>query len=62
MDVQRAREIIDSSSMVNVRYRGIPVYIQEVNSHNQTATVFPLDEMDHVQLVEVDGLSEIGPN
>ena len=45
--------------MINVSYRGIPVYIQEVDSTNQTATVFPLDEMDHVQEVDLGGLFEL---
>ena len=61
MDIQRAAEIINSAEMINVSFRGIPVYIKEVHSSNQTATVFPLDEMDHVQVVELNGLFEEGP-
>ena len=61
MEIQRAIEIINSVEMVNVSFRGIPVYIKEVHSNNQTATVFPLDEMDHVQIVELNGLFEVGP-
>ena len=61
MDIQRAAEIIHSAEMINVSFRGIPVYIKEVHSSNQTATVFPLDEMDHVQVVELNGLFEEGP-
>ncbi|GAB3049547.1 H-type small acid-soluble spore protein [Virgibacillus ainsalahensis] len=57
MDKQRAEEIIDAIAMINVNYRGIPVFLQEVN--NETATVFPLDEMDHEQEVDLDGLSEV---
>ncbi|MDQ0256971.1 small acid-soluble spore protein H (minor) [Evansella vedderi] len=56
MDTQRAQEIIDSPTMINVSYNGIPVYIKEVN--NNMATVFPLDEMDNVQEVDVEGLIE----
>jgi small acid-soluble spore protein H (minor) len=62
MDIQRAVEIIRSPAMVNVNYRGIPVYIKEVHSQQQTATVFPLDEMEHEQIVEINGLSEAGPS
>ena len=62
MDSQRAKEIIQSPAMINVRYRGIPVYIQEVHAKDKTATVFPLDEMDHVQIVELDGLTDNGPH
>ncbi|KAA9028395.1 H-type small acid-soluble spore protein [Niallia endozanthoxylica] len=61
MDIQRAMEIISSTEMVNVSFRGIPVYIKEVHSNNQTATVFPLDEMDHSQIVDLKGLAEEGP-
>lgn len=62
MDIQRALEIIDSPAMINVNYRGIPVYIKKVNCDEQTAIVFPLDEMDHEQIVELDGLMERGPS
>jgi len=62
MDIQRAVEIINSPKMINVSFRGIPVYIKDVNSNDQTATVFPLDEMDHEQMVELDGLFEEGPS
>ncbi|MFC4558312.1 H-type small acid-soluble spore protein [Virgibacillus kekensis] len=59
MDNQRAQEIIDSLAMVNVSYRGIPVYIKEVHN-SEMATVFPLDEMNHEQQVDLKGLSEQG--
>ncbi|MFD1039304.1 H-type small acid-soluble spore protein [Virgibacillus byunsanensis] len=58
MDSQRAQQIIESPTMINVNYNGIPVYIQEVHSSDKTATIFPLDEMDHEQKVELDGLVE----
>lgn len=58
MNIQRAKEIIDSTSLINVNYRGIPVFIQQVNEETQTATVFPLDEMDNEQVVDLQGLIE----
>ncbi|MFC2949101.1 H-type small acid-soluble spore protein [Virgibacillus sediminis] len=58
MDRQRAEEIIGTPHMVQVNYRGIPVYLQDVNGQ-ETATVFPLDEMDHEQQVDLEGLEEI---
>ncbi|WP_156290044.1 H-type small acid-soluble spore protein [Oceanobacillus salinisoli] len=58
MDSQRAQEIMESIAMINVKYHGIPVYIQEVNEHEGTATVFPLDEMNHEQTVDLNGLRE----
>ena len=62
MEIERAMEIINSIEMINVSFRGIPVYLKEVHSSNQTATIFPLDEMDHEQIVELNGLFEIGPS
>lgn len=61
MDIQRAQEIIDSRALINVNYRGIPVFIQQIHAHNQTATVFPLSEMNNEQTVELSGLVEEGP-
>lgn len=58
MDKQRAQDIINSIEMVNVNYHGIPVYIQSLDT-NETATVFPLDNMNHEQSVELTGLSEV---
>jgi small acid-soluble spore protein H (minor) len=62
MEVERAMEIINSVEMINVRFHGIPVYLKEIHSSNQTATVFPLNEMDHEQIVELNGLFEVGPS
>lgn len=59
MDKQRAEEIVDSLVLVNVNYHGIPVYIQEISANEETATVFPLDDMDHVQQVDLPGLEEV---
>lgn len=59
MNRQRALEILDSIEMVNVNFRGIPVYIQSLDANQETATVFPLDNMNHEQSVELAGLDEI---
>ncbi|SFD69175.1 small acid-soluble spore protein H (minor) [Lentibacillus persicus] len=61
MDRDRAEEIINSITMINVNYHGFPVYIKAINSDQTSATVFPLDEMDHDQKVDLAGLSEEGP-
>lgn len=58
MDKTRAQEITDSLPLINVNYRGIPIFIQDVHHHDETATVFPLDEMHHSQTVDLKGLSE----
>lgn len=61
MDIQRAQDIIDSRALINVNYRRIPVFLQQVHVNSKTATVFPLDEMDREQVVELDGLTDEGP-
>lgn len=61
MDIDRAQEIIDSRALINVNYHGIPVFLQQVHAEDETATVFPLDEMDREQIVELNGLTEEGP-
>ncbi|MDG5790067.1 H-type small acid-soluble spore protein [Evansella sp. AB-P1] len=58
MDSQRAQEIVDSPTMINVSYHGVPVYIQEVNTNKETARIFPLDEMENEQEVDINGLIE----
>lgn len=58
MDYNRAQEIIQSPNMVHVNYHGIPVYIQSVDPTTGMATVFPLDNVDHEQPVDLNGLFE----
>jgi small acid-soluble spore protein H (minor) len=55
-------EIIQSPAMTHVSYHGIPVYIKEVYTEQQSALVYPLDEMDHEQMVELKGLLDMGPS
>ncbi|RLL42713.1 H-type small acid-soluble spore protein [Oceanobacillus piezotolerans] len=59
MDSKRAQQIIDSTTMINVNYHGIPVYIKDIKETEGTATVFPLDNMEHDQLVDLEGLNEV---
>ncbi|MFA1819258.1 H-type small acid-soluble spore protein [Virgibacillus oceani] len=61
MEKQRAQEIVDSIEMIQVTYRGIPVYIREVHDGKDTAAVFPLNQMDDEQTVELNGLYEVNP-
>lgn len=61
MEKQRVREILEAPNLIQVDYAGIPVYIQSVTKDNGTATVFPLDEMDHEQMVEISRLTETVP-
>ncbi|TFJ92426.1 H-type small acid-soluble spore protein [Lentibacillus salicampi] len=62
MKRDRAQEIIEGITMTNVQYHGFPVYLKKINEDNETVTVFPLDEMDHEQEVDLDGLLEDGPS
>ncbi|MCJ8008360.1 H-type small acid-soluble spore protein [Lederbergia wuyishanensis] len=61
MDVRRVQEIINSPTMINVNYHGIPVFLKEVHAQNNTVTIFPLDEMKNKQVVDIEGLVELGP-
>ncbi|GAA0445157.1 MAG: H-type small acid-soluble spore protein [Bacillota bacterium] len=59
MDKERAQEIMNAAEMIQVRYRGIPVYIKSLHEKNTTATIFPLDEMENEQIVDIQGLHEL---
>ncbi|WP_374719404.1 small acid-soluble spore protein H [Parageobacillus toebii] len=58
MNVQRAKEIAASSVMANVTYNGVPIYIEQVDEENGTATIYPLDEPKNKQKVSVSSLKE----
>ncbi|MFD2638827.1 H-type small acid-soluble spore protein [Piscibacillus salipiscarius] len=61
MDIQLLQQLVDSPSLVTIKYHGIPVYIDSIDEEKGTAQVFPLDDMDHVQEVDIDGLYEDDP-
>jgi len=61
MDSQRVKQIIESPVMINVTYHGIPIYIEELDEENKTVAIFPLDNMDSRQEVDLAGLIEEGP-
>ncbi|RPF51048.1 H-type small acid-soluble spore protein [Aquisalibacillus elongatus] len=56
MELDKIRQIVDSPTLVQVKYHGFPVYIQGIDEENGTAKVFPLDQMDQEQEVDLDGL------
>ncbi|TFB14615.1 H-type small acid-soluble spore protein [Filobacillus milosensis] len=62
MDIQKLKDIVASPTLIQVKYHGVPVYIQEIDEDNGTATIYPLDNMDQVQEVDLDGLYEDDPN
>ncbi|MDQ0256965.1 small acid-soluble spore protein H (minor) [Evansella vedderi] len=58
MNVQRAKEIAQSPDMKDVKYNGQRVYIQHVDDQNATARVYPLEDPQNEQEVQVDNLIE----
>ena len=58
MDEIRAKEIVSSSTMINVTCNGIPVYIENINTHNNTANVHPLNEPERTEEVSLSSLVE----
>ncbi|MCD8509892.1 MAG: small acid-soluble spore protein H [Bacillus sp. (in: Bacteria)] len=58
MNVQRAQEIANSPDMKDVKYNGQRVYIQNVDPQNETARIYPLEQPDQEQEVNVSNLME----
>jgi small acid-soluble spore protein H (minor) len=58
LNKQRAQEISESPVMANVTYNGIPIYIQHVNEENETVRIYPLDNPENEQEVELRSLKE----
>lgn len=58
MDINRAREIADSPVMVDVRYDGVPIYIQHVDDTRETARIYPLTDPEQETEVPVRSLTE----
>ncbi|MGG1880312.1 H-type small acid-soluble spore protein [Paenibacillus cisolokensis] len=58
MNKQRAQEIAASPIMQNVTLSGVPVYIQHVDEHTDTARVYPLDDPEHELNVSLEQLVE----
>lgn len=57
MNLERAREIASSPTMVNVIHNGSPVYIESVVGDN-SAYVHPLNQPKNSQKVSVSSLIE----
>ncbi|VEF47205.1 acid-soluble spore protein H [Bacillus freudenreichii] len=58
MNAMRAQEIADSPVMANVTLNGDRVYIQHVDSDEETARVYPLDDPSNEQEVHLSELVE----
>lgn len=58
MDINRAKEIAASPVMEDVRYNGVPIYIQHVDEANETARIYPLSEPEQEMEVPLRSLAE----
>jgi small acid-soluble spore protein H (minor) len=56
--MKRAKEIASSPVMANVTYNGTPIYIENVNENNSSASVHPLNQPGNRQEVPLTSLSE----
>lgn len=59
MNYQRAQEIADSPIMANVNYRGVSIYIQNVDELSEMARIYPLDQPENEQSVPLHSLTEL---
>lgn len=57
MDLQRAREIMQSSDTINVMYMGEPIWLESVNENDNTVFVSFLNS-SREDTVKVDSLQE----
>ncbi|GAB2695214.1 H-type small acid-soluble spore protein [Paenibacillus thermoaerophilus] len=55
---QRAIEIANSPVMANVKYQGMPIYIQHVDERNETARIYLLAQPENEMDVPLDSLRE----
>ncbi len=58
MDIRRAEEIASSADMVNVTYDGEPIYIEQVNSVKDTASIHFLNRPESSEEVSLSQLVE----
>ncbi|MEF2967162.1 H-type small acid-soluble spore protein [Paenibacillus sp. M1] len=58
MNSQRAKEIADSPTMVNVTCDGVSVYIQHVDEKKETARIYPLNDRENEREVALSQLNE----
>ncbi|MFC2946888.1 H-type small acid-soluble spore protein [Virgibacillus sediminis] len=58
MDKQRAKEIRQSENLINVTFRGNPIYIQNIDEQNETANVYMLENPQETHRVSLGELQE----
>lgn len=59
MDNKRASEIIESPEMINVTFNGFPIYIESVNTNDNTATISYMKQPERKEEVQVTHLVEL---
>lgn len=59
MDINRAKEIAASPVMEDVKYNGVPVYIQHVDETKETVRIYPLADPDQEIEVPVRSLATL---
>ncbi len=60
MDLSRAKQIMKSDNLIEVMYNGDPVWIEDVDSEQNTALISST-MFDDKKTVSVDRLIEAGP-
>lgn len=58
MNINRAKEIVNSSEMIEVNYNGVPVYIENLNEDNLTAKIRFLDGSNKIDEVSITNLED----
>lgn len=58
MDSNRAKEICESTRMVNVTHNGVLIYIDSVSVDKDTASIHPLNQPNNQTTVSVSSLTE----
>lgn len=59
MDIIRAKQILSSSTDINVEYNGAAVWIDKINEDGQTATVHLRGPLEERTTVAISDLKEI---
>ncbi len=59
MNIQRAKELSESSEEANVSFQGMPVMIQHVDESNETARIYEVTNPKRELTVPVNSLEEI---
>lgn len=59
MDIQRAKEILDSEEKITVHWSRMPVWIEAVDENSYTAQVHLVDNPQDKRIVSIRSLEEI---